>query len=164
MARIGFAEKTNTARPATEDVSWTSKKHSIKNQKNNMYYILDNDGEVTAISDIMEWAKAFENGDGKKNRFIARDNLKGHFVSTVFLGIDHSFGEPGGPVLFETMVFKDNKVSWKAVENEKGEVVLDYHPSVDEYTERYRTKEEALEGHKAVVEKVKQYENSNREN
>lgn len=45
--------------------------------------------------------------DVKKKR-IAFDTLnedRSIYVSTVFLGLDHSFSEHDGPVLFETMVF-----------------------------------------------------------
>ena len=54
-------------------------------------------------------------------------------VSTVFLGIDHSFGH-GPPVLFETMVFGG--------------------PRNDEQW-RYCTWDEAAAGHAAVVEGLK---------
>jgi hypothetical protein len=48
------------------------------------------------------------------------------YVSTVFLGLDHSFGE-GPPQLFETMIFGGEH---------------------DEYQERYSTWDEAEAGHK----------------
>ncbi len=56
------------------------------------------------------------------------------YISTVFLAIDHSFGD-GPPLLFETMVFG-------------GEL--------DQSQERYSTWDEAEAGHKAWVERVKQ--------
>lgn len=56
---------------------------------------------------------------------------KKHWVSTVWLGLDHNFGE-GPPLIFETMVFK---------EGDAGEL------------ERYSTQEEALRGHKKLLKK-----------
>jgi hypothetical protein len=53
-------------------------------------------------------------------------------ISTVFLGLDHSFGE-GEPVLFETMTFGLGD---------------------DDIQQRYTTREEAIAGHAQVVELV----------
>lgn len=50
--------------------------------------------------DLMTWAAWFETAD----RRVARDEIGGCVVSTVFLGLDHRFG-PGLPILFETLVF-----------------------------------------------------------
>jgi hypothetical protein len=55
-------------------------------------------------------------------------------VSTVFLGLDHSFGG-GPPVLFETMVFG--------------------MPDGSEYQDRYHTWQEAEAGHREVVRKLR---------
>jgi len=69
------------------------------------------------------------------NRKVKETTLKdGKWVSTVFLGIDHGFGE-GKPLIFETMVFP-----------KKG----DYG---DLYYERYSTEEEAIKGHDKIVKK-----------
>jgi len=52
---------------------------------------------------LMDWARWMEAEAAA--RTVARTDIdEGVRVSTVFLGIDHSFGR-GGPVLFETMVF-----------------------------------------------------------
>jgi len=56
-------------------------------------------------------------------------------ISTVFLGIDHSFGFGEGPLLFETMVFNG---------------------PLDGEQDRYSTWDEAEAGHKAMVERVKE--------
>ena len=61
-------------------------------------YILD--GKKTIACDLMTWANWFE----KANRRVALDEHDGVKVSTVFLGLDDSFGE-GKPMLFETMIF-----------------------------------------------------------
>jgi hypothetical protein len=61
----------------------------------------------------------------------------GYWVSTVWLGLDHRFGD-GLPLIFETMVFpaKDGAVtSWGELDSN-----------------RYSTEEEAVAGHNAMVE------------
>lgn len=53
--------------------------------------------------DLMTWARWFETAD----RIVVQTPIPGGRVSTVFLGLDHSFGMGGQPVLFETMIFCD---------------------------------------------------------
>lgn len=64
------------------------------------HYILD--GKTPVAADLMTWARWLESAE----RHVAKDNVAGHLISTVFLGLDHRFGD-GPPLLFETMVFKD---------------------------------------------------------
>jgi hypothetical protein len=52
-------------------------------------------------------------------------------VSTVWLGLDHSFGRAGGPLIFETMTFR--------------------HGDADPTVYRYATEAGALAGHAALV-------------
>jgi hypothetical protein len=88
-----------------------------------IYY--DRNGEPM---DMMEWIAAF--GD-IKDRVIAHTPLAdGGEVSTVWLGLDHSFGI-GPPLIFETMVFggPHDQEQW-----------------------RYSTEEQALTGHRNAVE------------
>lgn len=67
-------------------------------------YILK-DGKPEPVSDILEWAKWM---DEPSNRFVAQDRVNGKtLVSTIFLGIDHGWGQNKEPVLFETMVFTE---------------------------------------------------------
>jgi hypothetical protein len=89
--------------------------------------------EITTTFDLMEWAAIHHDFDKK---VVALDGIEEITVSTVFLGLDHSFGV-GPPVLFETMVF-----------GLQGEY-QDEH-----YQERYCTYEEAIEGHKKVLQAV----------
>lgn len=86
------------------------------------------DGEVVEEHDLLKWGQWFETGE-RKIEITGRDGVK---VSTVFLGLDHSFGE-GPPLLFETMVFGG---------------------SHDQDMDRYSTIEEAKAGHVAMVAKV----------
>lgn len=54
--------------------------------------------------DLMEWASWIEN---KANKIVKQEHVGCVFVSTVFLGIDHSFSlnPDAQPILFETMIF-----------------------------------------------------------
>lgn len=61
-------------------------------------YILD--GKTPVPADLMTWAKWFETAD----RHVAKDQIGDVGISTVFLGIDHSWGS-GPPLIFETMIF-----------------------------------------------------------
>lgn len=95
-----------------------------------MYY--DKQGkEIT----LKEWALLLED---KKHKRVASDTTGKYWVSTVWLGLDHSF-EGGIPLIFETMVFekdKDGTVNYRDLE-----------------MERYHTLKEANEGHKKMVKK-----------
>lgn len=85
--------------------------------------------------ELLEWAKLLENKDYKViNQEVLPD---GKWVSTVWLGLDHQFGE-GKPLIFETMVFPK--------EGDYIELDLD----------RYSTLEEAKLGHKKMVKKYVQ--------
>lgn len=49
---------------------------------------------------VRQWAEWF----GKADRYVAVTEIESLRVSTVFVGLDYSFGE-GPPLLFETMIF-----------------------------------------------------------
>ncbi len=77
------------------------------------------------------WGKDFENQELKR---VAETTLfDGKWISTVWLGLDHQFGD-GAPLIFETMVF----------EKEGGDE-LDM--------ERYSTEAEAIAGHERMIKK-----------
>ena len=90
------------------------------------YYILEGTKhrKAKSIPEYLEWAK-------EANRRIDYTELHDGsiYVSTVFLGLDHSF-DGGRPVLYETMIFGGEH---------------------DEYQERYYTYQEAKEGHQRAV-------------
>jgi hypothetical protein len=93
-------------------------------------YILDGH-KPKPERDLLTWARWFE--DGEKRR-VAHDVVGLVSVSTVFLGIDHQFGN-GPPLLFETMTFG---------------------PSDDgQEQHRYSTWDEAVAGHNAIVGRLK---------
>ena len=79
--------------------------------------------------DLLTWGKWMETAD----RVVSQTTISGKLVSTVFLGLDHNFGD-GEPLLFETMIF-----------SEDGD-------GMEEYCERYTTWLEAELGHKRAIE------------
>lgn len=86
--------------------------------------------EAVPVTDIVEWAQWFETNDCT----VARDEINGAQVSTVFLGVNHAWrAHDERPVLFETMVFG-------------GEL--------DKEQDRYTTWAEAERGHAAMVARV----------
>ena len=115
----------------------------------NHKYILSPEGEAVPVDDILVWGKWFESEEGRKARRVAWTEVDNIHVSTAFIGLDHSFGS--GPIqIFETMVFQN------IVNKDKfGDKEFNYHPSVDDFTERYATMEEAKAGHARIVEEAK---------
>ena len=97
-------------------------------------YILDADGNPQPEPDLFKWALWLENSHkskGRDNRIVQQDHIGKIFISTVFLGLDHSFRRVGPPVFH-------------------GE------PLIDEYMDRYCTLDDAIAGHMKAVELVKQ--------
>lgn len=68
------------------------------------YYILDENNEPKAV-DVTTWAKWFEVAE---ERFVQKDTIFDHRISTVFLGIIYGVDDEGRDQIFETMVFKPN--------------------------------------------------------
>ncbi len=90
------------------------------------HYILSVSGEPIPETNLMEWARWFDTAE----RQVERTELPGGIViSTVFLGLDHSFGH-GPPILFETMIFGG---------------------ALDETQDRYATRQAAINGHAHYV-------------
>ena len=66
-------------------------------------YVLDENRNIKRSHNILEWARWFEGAD--ERRRVGFDFFWDSQVSTVFLSINHNFGDGGPPLLFETMVF-----------------------------------------------------------
>lgn len=90
-------------------------------------YILDGKKAIPCCG-LLKWATWFEKAD----RVVSKTQVGDVEVSTVFIGLDHSFGG-SKPLLFETMVFGGKH---------------------DQDVQRYGTWEEAELGHNAMVVKV----------
>ena len=94
-----------------------------------LHYILEG-RQPKPVADVLVWAQWFES----TNRVVAQTQVGELWVSTVFLGLDHSFGH-GPPVLFETMVFRGRD-------------------GAGEDMWRYSTYDEAEAGHAKVVRRL----------
>jgi len=71
-----------------------------KRQKWKEHWILDDQARPVQV-DLLTWAKWF----GTHKRVVCQETIAQNRVSTIFLGIDHSFLEIGPPILWETMTF-----------------------------------------------------------
>jgi hypothetical protein len=106
------------------------------------FTVLDEDGNLVP-ADLMEWAMWFER---QPQRFILRDYFmdEQYKVSTVFLGMDHSWSPTGPGHYFETMVFGPRQ---------QKEIFGRLRPIRDDlWTGRCETLQEAREMHKAGVQ------------
>lgn len=75
------------------------------------HYILK--GKTPVKVDLMTWATWFEKAERHVAETGIRDRLSTKpYISTVFLGLDHSFGD-GPPLLFETMIFGGEHDQWQ---------------------------------------------------
>lgn len=85
---------------------------------------------------LEEWIVLFEQRGKEGQDFwkVGNDKIGDVEISTVWLGLDHNFNDEGPPLIFESMIFGGN---------------------YDEEQHRYSTWAEAEEGHKKLVEKVK---------
>lgn len=92
------------------------------------YYILN--GHKAVPVGFLTWSEWYGN---TMNRHVADEKVGKVRISTIFLGVDHSWTGPP-PLLFETMVFGG---------------------LFDMEMDRYATWKEAERGHKIMVEKVK---------
>lgn len=75
---------------------------------------------------MMEWAAAMEDVEG---RIVGKTAVGDAQVSTVWIGLDHQFGD-GEPLIFETMIFGGDH---------------------DGEEWRYSSREQAVEGHATAV-------------
>jgi len=93
-------------------------------------YILNEAGEPQRAPSLLEWGKWFEENPDQK--VVERTDFDDGYVSTVFLALDHGFGE-GLPILWETMVFGGQH---------------------DGFCKRYTSRESAEKGHARIVENL----------
>ncbi|MGI9403000.1 MAG: hypothetical protein ACR2OF_00635 [Hyphomicrobium sp.] len=95
-------------------------------------FILDGK-KVVPEPDLTKWSQWYEKA--REERIVAKTNVGDMNVSTVFLGLDHSFGD-GPPLLFETMIFGG--------------------PEDQEYQERCSTWEQAEQMHERGVQAARE--------
>lgn len=91
-------------------------------------YILDENSNPVLCDNPTEWGQWFETGE-RRVRVTQVGNV---IVSTVFLGLDHSFANRhGDPILYETMIFR--------LDGDKEDSV------------RWNTREDSIKGHEMMV-------------
>ncbi len=79
---------------------------------------------------LMVWAKFMEQPPA--NRVVARDKTPKGILSTIFMGLDHNFADPGNPpLLFESVLIRKPR---------------------NRLIERYSTYEQAEQGHQIILE------------
>lgn len=108
----------------------------------NGHYTLDERGEPVPEPDLFAWAEWLEADQKTGARRLAQDTIGPYLVSTVFMGLDHGFGE-GPPVLWETMIF--------GVEEEIEFLGKRRRCRKEVGADRYTSKAEALAGHASAV-------------
>jgi hypothetical protein len=123
-----------------------------------VYYILE-DKEVRKVRSLTKWGEWM----AKADRHVAQTHVDHFFVSTVFLGLDHSW-LAGPPLLFETMVFDGDGATqdWSGLECRRysiwAEAETGHAEFVDCLTEAKDDSEEAarllMEAHRLRVKNV----------
>lgn len=81
---------------------WNPETDEVRAARYNALNIMANGPE-----EMDEFARSLEAWE--RDRIISHTRVGSFLLSTVFLGIDHSFGRGGSPILFETMVFDEGK-------------------------------------------------------
>gem|GEM_PF-4561472 len=81
-------------------------------------------------------------------KHVASDTIKGYYVSTVWLGIDHNHCGilSDLPLLFESMIFIEGDTNWH-----------------DKFMRRYSSWEDAEKGHKIICDLILQRGNEDAE-
>lgn len=97
----------------------------------NGLYVLNARGEPVPEPDPRKWGRWLE--EHGEDRVLARSDVAGTVVSTVFLGLDHQYAH-GPPILWETLI------------------VAGKHRG---YMQRYTTEYAALNGHSHIVRRLK---------
>jgi hypothetical protein len=96
------------------------------------WYILDDDNKPIASSttEALEW---MENNPDRIT--VKQEHINEIYVSTVFLGLNHSGWYDDIPILWETMIFEGEH---------------------DQYQERYTSYEDAVKGHQVALDLINQ--------
>lgn len=97
-----------------------------------VFYIEDKEGKPVAVEDMLTWSKWMEENEERKRVGLAELG-EGGTISTVFLGLDHGWGEGHAPMLYETLVFGGPRDGWMV---------------------RYGTREMASRGHEGMIREV----------
>ena len=85
------------------------------------------------------WAELWGDLSDPPYKRIAETRVEPYRISTVWLGMNHNWNPNGTLHIFETMVFGGTEFD-----------------ALDEYTQRYATEEQALQGHQETVDLVRE--------
>ena len=106
-------------------------------------YIINKDGFAVTEPDLMVWAQWMET---ELHKYHKQDEIAGISISTIFLGLDHSFDPKAEePVLWETMVF-DNDAAYTT---SLGKSLRTVAPALDQV--RHKFMHDAYEYHNNLV-------------
>jgi hypothetical protein len=97
-----------------------------------IYYFLNEDHSYRPCSNE-EWGSQFSNFE---KRCVSKEKVNEWEVSTIWFGLNMNIFSQTNPLVFETMVFKDDNY-------------------IEIYHDRYSTWDEAVEGHQKAIEWVK---------
>ncbi len=115
-----------------------------------MNYVLNENGEPVPEPDLLKWARWFEDFDRVVDAtYVNRGDIE-ITISTVFLGVDHRYGDDGPPVLWETMVFGPPIARMFLGR------LCDIRPDLDQW--RYTSRAAAVAHHAEIVEAVRRGE------
>lgn len=103
------------------------------------YRHFDRRGEAISMREWMRLWKSHE------YRLVKQDSVENYWVSTVWLGLDHSYTQEGMPIIYETMLFDHSEHS-----EQEGNAWMDL------LCRRYSTELEALTGHDEVMKEVEE--------
>lgn len=82
--------------------------HPPTNLTSNILYVLNEDGEPVVEYDPLAWARWTEE-HWATDRIVAHTIVGDVRVSTIFLGTNMNWTDRGDPVLYETMIFGDDR-------------------------------------------------------
>lgn len=100
-----------------------------------MFYKLDENKNAIPC-EVLEWGEQLEEMSISGAKIVANEEVNGKIISTVWLGVNHSYNDGFPPLIFETMIFEGDSC-W------------------DIYCDRYSSWDEALAGHQKAIRWVK---------
>lgn len=99
--------------------------------------------------DLFGWARALGRRD--RARIVAQTQVGERWISTVFLGIDHGWGQRHAPVLWETMIFGPPQL--REIFGTTRMMALDTEE--EDSGARYTSRWDALADHERIVRKLR---------
>ena len=78
------------------------------------------------VDDLIEWADWLQTAD----RRVGWDEVGPCIVSTVFLGLDHNFLPHGPPLIFETMILRDDEEGYQVRTSTWGQAEVAHRDAV----------------------------------